>query len=154
MLGCLRRARPRRRRVRRPGDAGPFPRAADDHVAGGRVGRDAGRVRRPPLSDVITNVDQTVDGEQSRSPTVFGDIGAADFALVMKDQGSPAAPGPLNAVTITRYRVVYRRTDGRNTPGRGRAVSRSIRRVTVTVGGEARRPASNSCAFRPSRKRR
>ena len=30
---------------------------------------------------------------------------------------SPNVPSPLNAVTISRYRVSYRRTDGRNTPG-------------------------------------
>jgi hypothetical protein len=28
-----------------------------------------------------------------------------------------AAPSPLNQVTISRYRVMYRRADGRNTPG-------------------------------------
>ena len=31
--------------------------------------------------------------------------------------GSPAAPTDNNLVTITRYRVSYRRTDGRNVPG-------------------------------------
>ena len=64
-------------------------------------------------SDVITIVDD--------SPTIFGDNGAAAFAIVVKDPGSdptnPVGPSPLNSVTITRYRVVYRRTDGRNTPG-------------------------------------
>jgi hypothetical protein len=72
-------------------------------------------------SDVITFVEQTVGGETESVPTIFGDNGAAEFAIVLKDPGSdptnPAAPSPLNSVTITRYRVVYRRTDGRNTPG-------------------------------------
>jgi hypothetical protein len=68
-------------------------------------------------SDVITNVDQTVGGQQVTVPTIFNDNGAAQFSLILKDQGSPASPSPLNAVTITRYRVVYRRTDGHNTPG-------------------------------------
>jgi hypothetical protein len=31
--------------------------------------------------------------------------------------GVGATPSTLNEITITRYRVVYRRTDGRNTPG-------------------------------------
>ena len=57
------------------------------------------------LSDVTTN------------GSIFNDFANVEFALVMKDQGNPASPAPLNAVTITRYRVVYRRTDGRNTPG-------------------------------------
>jgi len=73
------------------------------------------------LSDVITNVQQTVGGQQVEVPTIFNDLGEASFALILKDPGanpaSPAAPTPLNSVTITRYRVVYRRTDGRNTPG-------------------------------------
>jgi hypothetical protein len=72
-------------------------------------------------SDVITNVKQTVNGQQIDVPTIFNDIGSANFVLIMKDPGSdpanPAAPSPLNSITITRYRVVYRRTDGHNTPG-------------------------------------
>ena len=72
-------------------------------------------------SDVVTNVKKTVDGQQVDVPTIFGDPGTAAFALVLKDPGanpsSPASPTPLNAITITRYRVVYRRTDGHNTPG-------------------------------------
>lgn len=72
-------------------------------------------------SDVVTNVQQTVGGQQVSVPTIFGDNGSASFAIVLKDPGSnpanPASPTPLNSVTITRYRVVYRRTDGRNTPG-------------------------------------
>lgn len=73
------------------------------------------------LSDVVTNVDRTVGGQQVSSPTIFNDVGAVEFALILKDPGSdpaaPAGPSALNAVTITRYRVVYRRADGRNTPG-------------------------------------
>ena len=72
-------------------------------------------------SDVITNVKKTVDGEEQDVPTIFNDNGTADFALIMKDPGpnpaSPATASALNSVTITRYRVVYRRTDGHNTPG-------------------------------------
>ena len=72
-------------------------------------------------SDVITNVDQTIGGQTVSVPTIFGDNGAAEFAIVLKDPGSdptsPVGPSPLNSVTITRYRVSYRRTDGRNAPG-------------------------------------
>lgn len=51
--------------------------------------------------------------------TVFDDFGQVTMRLVMRDpgQGSPATPTPINEVTITSYRVEYRRTDGRNTPG-------------------------------------
>jgi hypothetical protein len=72
-------------------------------------------------SDVITNVKKTVDGQQVDVPTIFNDNGTASFALIMKDPGpnpaSPEAASELNSVTISRYRVVYRRTDGHNTPG-------------------------------------
>ena len=72
-------------------------------------------------SDVITNVQRTVGGQQVDVPTIFNDNGSADFVLILKNPGSdpatPAAPSALNSVTISRYRVVYRRTDGRNTPG-------------------------------------
>lgn len=58
-------------------------------------------------SDVITVVDDV--------PTIFPDRGVVNMRLVMKDV--LAAPSPVNSVTITRYQVVYRRSDGRNTPG-------------------------------------
>ena len=71
-------------------------------------------------SDVQTIVERTVAGEQIQVPTIFNDVGQVIMSLILKDQGQPglaAAPSPINQVTITRYRVVYRRTDGRNTPG-------------------------------------
>ncbi len=40
--------------------------------------------------------------------------------LQLRDIGNPASPNSpsqLNAVTISRYHVEYRRSDGRNTPG-------------------------------------
>ncbi len=71
-------------------------------------------------SDVITNVDRTVGGVQVSEPTVFSDVGRVGLRIVLKDQGVPgnaASPSSLNQVTITRYQVVFRRSDGRNTPG-------------------------------------
>jgi len=59
------------------------------------------------FSDVITVVDNV--------PTVFADNGRVTMRLIPKD--TVAAPSPLNGVTITRYRVTFRRSDGRNTPG-------------------------------------
>lgn len=72
------------------------------------------------LSDVETFVNQTVDGEQIRVPSVFNDVGRASLRIALKNIGTPTQPlGPtsLNDVTVTRYRVVFRRADGRNTPG-------------------------------------
>lgn len=71
-------------------------------------------------SDVITMVERDVNGQQVEVPTVFNDIARVTMRLVLRDPGVPgiaAAPSPLNEVTFTRYRVTYRRADGRNTPG-------------------------------------
>jgi hypothetical protein len=87
------------------------------------------------LSDVTTNIERTENGQQVTTPTIFNDLGKVEFGLVMKDQGSPASPAPLNAVTVTRYRVVYRRTDGHNTQGVDVPFAFDSG-VTVTVGGD------------------
>jgi hypothetical protein len=72
------------------------------------------------LSDVQTIVEQTIDGEAIRVPTIFNDVGQVTLRTVMKDQGTAAlgvGPTFLQAVTVRRYRITYRRSDGRNTPG-------------------------------------
>jgi hypothetical protein len=70
-------------------------------------------------SDVQTIVEDTINGEQVRIPTLYSDVGRANFTITLKNQGniSPLTPSLLNAVTLNRYRVRYIRTDGRNTPG-------------------------------------
>ena len=63
-------------------------------------------------SDVVTVVDDV--------PTVFADLGRVRFLIALKDAGSPGLPTvttTANAITVTRYRVRYIRSDGRNTPG-------------------------------------
>ena len=59
------------------------------------------------LSDVVTK------------SSTFNDMARVEMSLVSKDPGASAGAGPsaLNAVTIARYRVEYRRTDGRNVQG-------------------------------------
>ena len=59
-------------------------------------------------SDVLTN------------GSVFSDIGRISTRLAFKSPGTsenPASPTSANWITITTYRVVYRRTDGRAEPG-------------------------------------
>lgn len=71
-------------------------------------------------SDVITIVNRTEGGVQVAQPTVFSDVGRATFRLVLKDPGVPgnaSSPSSLNQITLTRYQVAFRRSDGRNTPG-------------------------------------
>jgi hypothetical protein len=72
------------------------------------------------FSDVQTLVDQQVNGQTVRVPTVFSDPGQVTFRLGLKNPGTVTAPlGPttMNEVTMTHYRVRFIRADGRNTPG-------------------------------------
>lgn len=76
----------------------------------------------PLLSDVQTLVETDINGVQVKVPTIFNDLGRAQLRAELKDQsglltGVGAVSSPLNAVTLTRYRVNFRRADGRNTPG-------------------------------------
>ena len=66
--------------------------------------------------DLASDVQTIVDD----SPTIFSDLARVTFALRLKDPGpagSPTAPTAANAITITRYRVQYIRSDGRNVQG-------------------------------------
>ena len=83
----------------------------------GASGAEPDKISAVVYADVITNVKKTVNGSQIEVPTVFSDIGQVTMSLMLKDQGSATGPTPINSVTFSRYRVVYRRTDGRNTPG-------------------------------------
>jgi len=72
-------------------------------------------------SDVITLV-RSPEPCTAESPcaSIFNDVGEVTMRLIMKDPGVPGAassPSDINQITFTRYRVSYRRTDGRNTPG-------------------------------------
>ncbi|MBL8135528.1 MAG: hypothetical protein JNL48_02820 [Acidobacteria bacterium] len=72
------------------------------------------------LSDVVTIVEVKRGEESFFTPTIFNDLGRAEFRVGLKDPGpvaAPTTPSPLNAITLTRYRVVYKRGDGRNTQG-------------------------------------
>lgn len=49
--------------------------------------------------------------------SVYEDNGRVTLRLAMKDVTNPTGPTTNNLITINRYRVDFRRTDGRNTPG-------------------------------------
>jgi hypothetical protein len=68
------------------------------------------------FSDVVTNVKKTVNGAEVRVPTIFADPGRVTVTVSMKNPAI-TSPTAANAVTFNRYRVNYRRADGRNTPG-------------------------------------
>lgn len=71
------------------------------------------------FSDVLT----LVKGEDDTAPpipTIFADLGRVEFRVGLKDPGpssAPTAASPLNAITLSQYRVVFKRSDGRNTQG-------------------------------------
>ena len=61
-----------------------------------------------------------LDSDVFTDRQVFPDIGRVTTRLAFKSPGTsenPASPTSANWVTITGYRVAYRRSDGRNTPG-------------------------------------
>jgi len=71
-------------------------------------------------SDVLTVVKKDLNGVKIQVPTIFSDAGRVVVSLALKNPGlpgSPTSPTAMNDVTFTRYRVVYKRADGRNTPG-------------------------------------
>ena len=84
------------------------------------------RQDRAPVTLVITSL---VGGEDETSTlrsdvrtagSILDDMGSVTMQLILKDPGVPgvtSVPSPINEVTISRYRVSFRRSDGRNTPG-------------------------------------
>jgi hypothetical protein len=81
----------------------------------GQNGARDGESEAPLHSDVQTIVEVTIGGVTSRVPTIFDDGGVATIGVEAKNQAVETTA--LNAVTLTRYRVNFRRADGRNTPG-------------------------------------
>lgn len=68
------------------------------------------------FSSVLSSDVQTiVKHDNVDIPTIFEDPGRASFHLQMKDDSYTISPS--NAITLTRYRVTFTRSDGRNTPG-------------------------------------
>jgi hypothetical protein len=67
------------------------------------------------LSDVQTLVDETINGQTVKVPTYVNDNAVATIRVDLKNPTVSATA--INAITVTRYNVVFRRSDGRNTPG-------------------------------------
>jgi len=67
-----------------------------------------------------SDVRRTTDPCSVQFPCTFNDVATVQMRLELRDPGSvsaPSSPSGLNAVTITHYRVAYRRTDGNNIQG-------------------------------------
>ena len=67
------------------------------------------------LSDVQVLEDRTVNGVTTQVPTIFND--SVSVTLRSNEKNQTAVATLINSVTLTRYHVDFRRTDGRNTPG-------------------------------------
>jgi hypothetical protein len=75
----------------------------------------------------ILNLEGTATGEDLWENTVASDVqtnggvieddGRVQMTAFMRDVTNPTGPTSNNAITVNRYRVTYRRSDGRNTPG-------------------------------------
>ena len=74
-------------------------------VSAARGGVTAGAFTTSLESDVRTN------------GTAFSDLGQASIRAEMKNALGTTAPSPINSITLNRYRVRYRRTDGQNREG-------------------------------------
>jgi hypothetical protein len=66
-------------------------------------------------SDVQTLIEQEIGGQTVKVPTVFNDTAIVTIGVSAKDPTAPTSV--INSVTITRYRITFKRVDGRNTPG-------------------------------------
>ncbi len=100
-------------------------------VAIGLVGLSAGcgdfiRQDRSPVTLVIDRLEAGAGAEPSAfqgtlradvltDGSIFDDMARVTMTAHLKDVGT--APSSVNSVTILRYRVTFRRSDGRNAPG-------------------------------------
>jgi hypothetical protein len=72
-------------------------------------------VQRLIMSDGSSGVFQSdVLGDDG---TIFEDSASVTLSAAMKDVTNPNGPTTNNIITVTRYHVSFRRSDGRNTPG-------------------------------------
>ena len=73
------------------------------------------------VDSLFVNDDQgTLNSDVLTKGSTLNDLAEVQMRIILKDPGSPGVtvnPTRLNAVTITRYRVEYRRTDGRAVQG-------------------------------------
>jgi hypothetical protein len=95
----------------REGQGASYPIIGMMEGASGATGASPIFVTNSIHSDVITYV------KSKNSYTVFNDVGRVTMRVAMRDVTNPNGPTSNNAITFNRYRVVYKRSDGRNQPG-------------------------------------
>jgi hypothetical protein len=101
---------------------------------GGHAANTLGTVLNSDVVVLLTSPDPCTI--TSPCPVTFSDTGSATIGMAMKD--ITVAPTTNNQVTLTRYRVSYRRNDGRNNPGVDVPLPfDGVVTVTVQAGGTA-----------------
>lgn len=89
-----------------------------DSLEGIRGSRSGASPSNVLLSDVVTVVTSPAPcSATSPCPTIFNDMGSVTLRVASKDVTLTTGPTLNNDVTIKRYRVAFRRSDGRNAPG-------------------------------------
>ena len=68
-------------------------------------------------SGQVAEFDHTLQSDVLTNGSIFEDPGQVTLRIAFKDVTNPTGPTSNNLVTINRYRVEYRRTDGRNRQG-------------------------------------
>jgi hypothetical protein len=101
-------------------------------------------------SSVFTGV---LRSDVATKGSVYEDNGRVTLRLAMKDVSNPTGPTTNNQITINRYRVEYRRTDGRNAPGVDVPYASTAPSPSRSPSSR-RRPSSRSSGRRPSSRRR
>jgi hypothetical protein len=73
------------------------------------------------ITELLAGESHTLQSDVITDGSVVNDTATVEMQLILKDAGVPgiaSTPSAINSVTINRYRVEYKRTDGRNEPGR------------------------------------
>ena len=80
------------------------------------------RIGAAPGGTTVDPVNTYLNSDVVTNGSIFPDIGRVSTRLAFKAPGTsenPASPTSANWITVTGYRVVYRRTDGRMKEGEG-----------------------------------
>jgi hypothetical protein len=91
-----------------------------DSLTGSAGGKSTSTPAYTLHSDVVTLIRTPLPcSDASPCATLYSDSGQAAFHLAPKNVTATGATAPTqnSDVTLTRYRVMFRRTDGHNTPG-------------------------------------
>jgi len=97
--------------------------AATVLIASAACGSEMLRTGRSPVYLIVSSIQAgtgttpVLRSDVLNATSVSDDLATATIRVEQKNTTDTGSTSTLNIVTITRYHVEYRRTDGRNTPG-------------------------------------